>query len=69
MEKEEINIKDLKLESECVACNHDTWPVTAWCPVGCGIPLVLMEENIYYCARCNGDFEITSLKEPRGTKK
>ena len=54
----EINIQELKKQTECGFCNQDNYPTTAWCPIGCGLALVQIEENLYYCARCKKEFVI-----------
>ena len=40
--------------------DSDAWPTDAWCPK-CGLALVCIKENFYYCARCDKNFELKEI--------
>jgi len=65
MNKKDIDIIQLKAEAECAVCNADSYPTTAWCPIGCGLSLVCIEDNIYYCAKCDKEFEIVERNKKK----
>ncbi|MFW9873516.1 MAG: hypothetical protein ACFFG0_10465 [Candidatus Thorarchaeota archaeon] len=63
MNIKDIDLDDLKEQSvEEMRCK-DAWPVTAWCPDGCGLALVCAEENVYYCAECQKYFKLVEIEK------
>lgn len=56
----QINVKELEKQIER-EYDNDAWPTTAWCPK-CGLALVHMEKDRYFCGRCLDDYEFKKME-------